>query len=135
MAKFGEFDDESLQQFIADFDSKVNGQEMAKLMEDIGKTVSKLAINGTKKRTPVDTGLLRRNWTVGGLNYNGSSITMTISNVVEYAPHVEYGHRTSSGGWVEGQFMLRDTLNEIDSIIDQILGAKVENFLHEFFWG
>lgn len=135
MAQLGKFDDESIQKFIADFDSKVNGQEMAQLMENVGKTVAELALNGVKKRTPVKTGALRRNWTGGDMSYSGTSITITISNGIEYAPYIEDGHRTRGGGWVPGHFMLQDTMNEIDSKLNQILGDKVDKFLHDFFWG
>lgn len=44
--------------------------------------------------TPVDTGEMRKNIQK---NIDG------ISYVEEYSPHVEYGHRTRNGGWVEGQ--------------------------------
>ena len=31
----------------------------------------------------------------------------TVGYTKEYAPHVEYGHRTRNGGWVDGQFFLK----------------------------
>lgn len=48
--------------------------------------------------TPVDTGELRK-W----ITKNKDGITYT----KEYAPHVEYGHRTRNGGYVPGQRFLR----------------------------
>lgn len=48
--------------------------------------------------TPVDTGELRK-----GITKNKDGITYT----KEYAPHVEYGHRTRNGGYVPGQSFLR----------------------------
>lgn len=29
----------------------------------------------------------------------------------EYAPHVEYGHRTVNGGWVNGQYFLKSAVD------------------------
>ena len=44
--------------------------------------------------TPVDTGELR-----ASLGKSGDEVGYAKS----YGPHVEYGHRTRSGGWVPGQ--------------------------------
>jgi len=148
MAQFGKFDDESLQQFIADFDSKVNGQEMANLMEGIGKDLQILLINTVKKKTPPGPSKqLKRNWFPGDLKYTGNTLTVEVHNNLEYAPHVEYGHRQTPGryvpaigkrlkrDYVPGKHMLENSMNELDSKLDQILGAKVDKFLHDFFWG
>ena len=50
--------------------------------------------------TPVDTGELRESLVV---NPN----EMTMGYTAEYAPHVEYGHRTVNGGFVQGQRFLQ----------------------------
>ena len=50
--------------------------------------------------TPVDTGELRKS--------SGASPSDGIMGyTAEYAPHVEYGHRTASGGYVPGQHFLQ----------------------------
>lgn len=48
--------------------------------------------------TPVDTNELRRS-----ARYNGEEMGYT----AEHGPHVEYGHRTLSGGYVPGQYFLK----------------------------
>ncbi len=50
--------------------------------------------------TPVDTGELRQS-----LSHDGKG---TVGYTKEYAPHVEYGHRTVDGGWVSGQYYLKN---------------------------
>ena len=52
--------------------------------------------------TPVDTGELRLS-----LGSSGDEIGYT----KDYAPHVEYGHRTIDGGWVEGQHFLKNNVD------------------------
>ena len=51
--------------------------------------------------TPVDTGELRLS-----LGSSGDEVGYT----KDYAPHVEYGHRTVNGGYVPGQYFLRDNV-------------------------
>ena len=48
--------------------------------------------------TPVDTGELRESSVASGDE---------MGYTVEYAPHVEYGHRTVNGGYVRGQRFLQ----------------------------
>lgn len=48
--------------------------------------------------TPLDTGELRKSSSVTGDEMGYTK---------EYAPHVEYGHRTISGGFVQGQHFLK----------------------------
>lgn len=57
--------------------------------------------------TPVDTGELRLS-----LTYDSENVGYT----KDYAPHVEYGHRTVWGGYVEGQYFLRRNVKEQQEI-------------------
>lgn len=66
--------------------------------------------------TPVDTGELRMS-----LGHSGD----TVGYAKSYAPHVEYGHRTVNGGYVQGQRYLKrnvDTQRPIfqQDLIDQL---------------
>lgn len=54
--------------------------------------------------TPVDTGELRKS-----SNANLNAREMGYS--AEYAPHVEYGHRTRNGGYVQGQRFLQKNVD------------------------
>ncbi|WP_144882713.1 HK97 gp10 family phage protein, partial [Paenibacillus sp. IHBB 10380] len=68
-----------------------------------------------KKRTPVDSGELRRNWRVGRVIRQGSSYVVEIYNNTEYASFVEYGHRNrDKTEWVEGRFMMTISMKQIE---------------------
>jgi hypothetical protein len=77
-------------------------------------------------------GTLRRGWTVGEITKNGGAYIIEISNNVEYAPYVEYGHRTAKGtGWVDGHFMLTVSENELQKDAPGYLGRALERFVRE----
>jgi hypothetical protein len=91
-------------------------------------------------------GTLRRGWTgeksqsastyVNSLKVNhfGDVYVIEIVNPVEYAPYVEYGHRTRGGdGWVEGKFMLTIPEQEIQRDAPRILENKLKKKLGECF--
>ncbi len=62
--------------------------------------------------TPVDTGELRLS-----LGQSGD----TVGYAKDYAPHVEYGHRTVNGGYVEGQRFLQRNVKAQEPIFRQDL--------------
>lgn len=63
---------------------------------------------------------------------DGNAVRIEIINPVEYASYVEYGHRTASHkGWVDGKFMLTISEREIESIMPNVLEAKIEKFLRD----
>ena len=88
-------------------------------------------------------GTLRRGWTAGSKNVkqaidglkitkSGDEYTIEITNPVEYASYVEYGHVTTNRkGWVRGHFMMTISENEIRKIAPQLL----EKRFAEFFGG
>ena len=57
--------------------------------------------------TPVDTGELRQS--LGISNRNG---TWDVGYTKDYAPDVEYGHRTNGGGYVAGQHFLKRNVDQ-----------------------
>ncbi|MBQ7705879.1 MAG: HK97 gp10 family phage protein [Selenomonadaceae bacterium] len=62
-----------------------------------------------KPKTPADSGRLRGAWARS--EPSGGSIE--VYNNTEYAPYVEFGHRTRNGkSVVPGQFFLRDAVDE-----------------------
>lgn len=62
--------------------------------------------------TPVDTDELRIS-----LGQSGD----TVGYAKDYAPHVEYGHRTVNGGYVEGQRFLQRNVRAQEPIFRQDL--------------
>ena len=61
---------------------------------------------------------------------SGKTYTITVENNVEYAPYVEYGHRTRGGkGYVPGKHMLETSEQELKALSPTILQDKLEKFL------
>lgn len=103
-------------------------------MRDSAKELAARALRKVVKRTPVDTGLLQSEWSVGGVYREGDCYKVEIYNPMEYASYVEYGHRTRSGdGWVEGQFFLTISEQELQRQSPAILEARIAKKLGEYF--
>ena len=64
----------------------------------IKKNVTQMLNTARNGGTPVDTGDLRN---------SSSTFGDEMGYIAEYAPHVEYGHRTVDGGWVPCQHFLQ----------------------------
>ncbi|TCL35644.1 bacteriophage HK97-gp10 putative tail-component [Anaerospora hongkongensis] len=64
----------------------------------------------------------------------GNVYQIEIINPVSYASYVEFGHRTRGGkGWVNGQFMLTISEDELDSQAPAILERKLMKYLGDAF--
>ena len=105
------------------------------------------------KRTPVGQypsgsgktgGTLRRGWTGGKaatayaqslqVHHFGGNYVIEITNPVEYASYVEFGHRTvNHKGWVEGKFMLTISEQEVQAAAPAILERRLKQKLGELF--
>lgn len=70
------------------------------------------------------------------IRQTGNVYTIDIINPVEYAPYVEFGHRTRGHkGWVPGRFMLTESEIELDRAAPGILEKKLVKFLGEHLNG
>lgn len=82
-------------------------EEARKMAKEMSAELARI----TKRNTPVDTGNLRRMWTIGPIENNGRSIEVSVFNATDYVFHVEYGHRLIRGGryvgYVPGRFFVR----------------------------
>ena len=68
------------------------------------------------------------------VNRFGDAFVIEIVNPVEYAPYVEFGHRTRNHkGWVEGKFVLSIAEGEINRDAPKILENKLKKKLGECF--
>ena len=79
------------------------------------------------------------------VNKVGNDYVIEVINPVYYASYVEYGHRQTVGrfvpaigkrlkkGWVEGQFMLTISEDEIRKSAPKVLEKKLEKYLRECF--
>lgn len=108
-------------------------------------------------KTITQGGTLRRGWTGGaqadGITYAmtlgvqriSNGYTVTITNPVHYASYVEYGHRQTPGryvpaigkrlkaSWVNGQFFLRTSEEQLRTIAPSILQPMLDTFLRTVF--
>lgn len=127
-------------------------KEFQKIIEEMEKEKEQLMIDTIKelagrllrkviKRTPSDTGNLRRNWTVSDVRKNGENYEIEVSNSAEYASYVEFGHRQTPGrfvpaigkrlkkSWVKGKFMLTISENELQKQAPAVIEKKITEWL------
>lgn len=145
--KFNKKELEKLQKQLEELEK---GKARDKFFEDCAKEMAARLLSLVKPKTPVGVyddpsrkgGTLRRGWT-GGKNTDaeafaksleieksGNTYTITVENNVEYAPYVEYGHRTRGGkGFVPGKHMLETSEQELKALSPKILQDKLEKFL------
>ena len=61
--------------------------------------------------TPVSTEETRPGGPHGELRQSSGASDDEMGFTKDYAPHVEFGHRTKNGGWVEGQHFLQNNVD------------------------
>lgn len=120
------------------FKKKLEALRANELLESTTKEAGQRLLAKVVKRTPVDTGQLRQGWfdkknpsdvVTDGVNY-----TTKISNSVEYAGYVEFGHRTKNGkGWVEGQYFLTKSEMELERELPELIDTKLKEKLGDLF--
>lgn len=112
---------------------------------------------GEDGKTNHEGGTLRRGWT-GGADGSGLDFAMTLSsehsergysitvtNPVEYASYVEYGHRQTPGryvpaigkklvkSWVEGKFFVKTSEEALEKQAPLVLNLMLDNFIRQGF--
>lgn len=103
---------------IKEFQKRLNSFDEALRDQFIKSEVNSAGlrlISKTKKRTPVDTGLLKRSWWVTQPRKVSRGYEITIKNPIHYATYVECGHLLRNGKWYPPRFMLKRSMNEIEN--------------------
>lgn len=128
---------------LREFKEKLESFDEDALMKEIAGELAARLLRKVKKRTPVDTGELRRNWQVGNIHIFGKYCVVEVYNATEYAEWVEFGHRRvikvkgtgekRAVGWQPGKFMLTISTKEIDNIKDRLIRQRVEQKFREVF--
>ena len=132
MSKFGSCDFSDLSKLKEQLESLQ--QNFDDFIIDLAKEIAKNLLNKVKKRTPVVSGTLRKNWKIDEIKKKGEDYIISISNPIEYASYVEYGHRTKNHkGWVNGKFMLTISINEIEKLTPDLLEKRLEKKLGDAF--
>lgn len=128
----------------------ISNAELAKLSEACAKELGARVLRGVVKKTPTGIypsgsgkvgGNLKRRWQVSTPSYRSRKSEVVVSNPVEYASYVEYGHTQEPGryvpvlgkrlvvSWVPGKHMLTDTVNELRPKAQGIVDRKVKRYL------
>lgn len=160
MGTWGNCDFHELQEFQRKIDS-ISEQQTSQFCEECAKELAARLLAKAIKRTPVGVydqgsgktgGTLRRGWTAQGnasggrtasakqyanslkVTKSGSNYVIEITNPVEYASYVEFGHRTRDHkGWVNGKFMMTISEKEVDAQAPGILQRKLIKYLKGVF--
>lgn len=136
MSRMGGFDARELRKLRDELEKL---QEPEEFMKDCAKELAARLLRMVFQRTPADTGTLRRAWTAGTssegyansvqVNHSGNVYEIAITNPMEYASYVEYGHRTPNHkGWVPGKFMMKISEEELERIAPAILEQRIYRY-------
>lgn len=149
MGKYGKMDVKGLLEFQKQLQKL---QDPDAFLQACAKELAARLLRMVIKRTPVGQypkgtgkqgGTLRRGWTgskgqssAAGyadsltVHHFGDTYVIEITNPVEYASYVEYGHRTANHeGWVTGKFMMTISEQELDKIAPKVLENKIKKYL------
>ena len=94
------------------------------IKESLDETAT-MVIADTKLNTPVKTGALKRSWTHDNVEHNGDTYTVEVGSSLLYAPFVEEGHRTRGNTFVQGRFMLKDSIDKNKDKLQQKINDKL----------
>ena len=94
------------------------------IKESLDETAT-MVIADTKLNTPVKTGALKRSWTHDNVEHNGNTYTVEVGSSLLYAPFVEEGHRTRGNTFVQGRFMLKDSIDKNKDKLQQKINEKL----------
>ena len=95
------------------------------IKESLDETAT-MVIADTKLNTPVKTGALKRSWTHDNVEHNGNTYTVKVGSSLLYAPFVEEGHRTRGNTFVQGRFMLKDSIDKNKDKLQQKINEKLD---------
>jgi len=140
-------DYKQFEQFKKKLEKTLSNDSRQKFMEDCTIELLSRLLAKVIKRTPVgeeDGGNLRRSWSVGSsgagesLKINVERIDgayqCTLTNTASYSSYVNYGHRTrGGGGWVDGQFFLDISENEVNALAPALLEKRLMEYLKGAF--
>ena len=93
--------------------------ELEKIVEEELDRTGQECMQSVESDTPVRTGTLKRDWYSRGVYRDTDKYVYEFENATPYAPYVEYGHRTPSGGFVAPRFMLSKNILKYQDILNQ----------------
>ncbi|MNC47192.1 hypothetical protein D3C75_962420 [compost metagenome] len=137
MAKWGDFDFSQFEDMAGRFNKALNERVVERWIREFLLEMAYKAVGKIKRRTPVKSRHLRDSWQVGNVVRKGDGYEVEIFNNVEYAPYVEYGHRTGKDltQWVEGRFMMTISMKEIERQLPKFMERKQIELLDQLMNG
>jgi hypothetical protein len=137
MPKWGKFDFSEFEKLAKTFKKMLDERVIERFIQDFLLEMAYRAERKIKKRTPVDTGELRRNWQVGRVERRGDAYQVEIYNNTHYAQFVEFGHRTGADltKWIEGRFMMTISMQEIERELPRYLEKRMIELLDNIMNG
>lgn len=136
MPRWGSFDFDELERMAKAFKKALDERVIDRFIQDFLLEMAYRAERKIKKRTPVDSGELRRNWRVGRVERRGDSYVVEIFNNTEYASFVENGHRNrDKTDWVEGRFMMAICMKQIEKELPVYLERRQAELLKQIMNG
>lgn len=154
------FDYSEFERLAKTFQKAIDERVVERFIRDFLLEMAYRAERKIKKRTPSNTGELRRNWQVGRVEKHGNSYVVEIFNNTDYASFVEYGFRSHfvpgewegkqfkyipghnkgmyvgpKNGWVEGRFMMTISMQEIERELPRYLEKRVTQLLNDIMNG
>lgn len=147
MAKWGKFDFREFEDLAKRLHKAQKERVVERFIHDFLLEMAFRAHDKIQRRTPVDTGELRKNWRVGNVQRQGNAYIVEIVNETPYASYVEYGHRQNVGQyvhaikkrlvkpWVEGRFMATISMKEIEQELPKYLEKRSAELLENIFFG
>lgn len=130
------------------------------LCRQIANELAQRLLKRVIELTPTKTGELRRSWTINEVIQIGNNeYQIEVTNSMEYASYVEYGHRQRPGrfipghwngnqfiyqkgakegmvlsvSWVKGRYMLTKSTAQIENIAPSLIEKRVMNELIKIF--
>lgn len=82
-----------------------------------------------KRKTPVKTGHLRKNWSLTKPQVDKNGASIEVYNPVKYGPYVELGHKTKGGKFIQGKLMLKSSLALMQERIKLWLDTEIQKFI------
>lgn len=137
MAKWGDFDFSQFEDMAGRFNKALNERVVERWIREFLLEMAYRAVAKIKRRTPVDTGDLRKHWEVSNVVRKGNGYEVEIFNNLEYSAYVEYGHRTGKDltEWVEGRFMMTISMKQIERELPKFLERKQIELLEQLMNG
>lgn len=137
MAKWGSFEFGDMERLAKTFKTALDQRIIERWIREFLLEMAFRAERKVKRRTPVDSGELRRNWQVGNVVRKGNAYEVEIYNNTEYASFVEYGHRAgkNSTKWIEGRFMMTISMKLVEKEMPKFIEKKQIELLEQLMNG